>query len=170
MNRPLSYDDISYILQGQANIILYEQIHNFKTMDDLLGPTKACVILFQTRSPTQGHWCCIFLRKKSLEFFDPYGTIYDDNLKKINSKLRRTTYQDYPYLTKLSCDSKYKLEYNEWQFQRYSKNIQTCGYHCCTRIIFKHLTLNQYKKIFYGPGSDTKVVYVIDCVLDILSN
>ena len=82
--RPLSDEDILDMMHDKTNIILYEDLAYAPSLDSILSPYGACVILYQIK-PNYGHWCCIFKRTNTLvEFFDPYGMFIDDELKYVH--------------------------------------------------------------------------------------
>jgi hypothetical protein len=48
-------------------------------------------------------------------------------------------------LIKLLLASPYKkLSYNEFRLQKELPSINTCGRHCCVRLLLKDLSLQQY--------------------------
>jgi hypothetical protein len=140
----LSNHDIMQLLDGRANIILYPNLHTYATLDEVLGPYGACVILYESQ-PRYGHWCCVFkINETDLEFFNPYGGWVDDALKHIPCHFRKVSNQCYPYLTYLLLKSSYRLFYNEFPLQQYKKNIRTCGRHCVVRLHKRNLDIYQY--------------------------
>lgn len=148
--KSLSSEEMLKLCEGKTNIVTYPQIINYKNINELLGKHKACIILYMTKE-NYGHWTCIFkLNKNTIEFFDPYSLIMDDEFKFIKKDFRNRSNQDLPYLTKLLYKSKYKITYNHHKFQRYSKMISTCGRWCCMRIILRDLTLKEFSKLFLG--------------------
>ncbi len=145
----LSNVDILKLLDGKANIVLYPQLHHFKNIDQLLEPFGACLLLFEAK-PKYGHWTCIFkLDDNSIEFFNPYGGYPDDALKYIPFQFRQVTNQNHTYLSYLLYKSHYDLNYNEYKFQKVSKNIRTCGRHCVVRLLFRWMTLEQYHEFLH---------------------
>jgi hypothetical protein len=141
---PLSNFDIMSKLNNKCNIVLYPDIHNYRTVDELFGGFDGCVILFESQ-PKYGHWVCITKHGNSVEFFNSYGGYPDDSLKKIDKQFAKESKQDYPYLTKLLLNSRYDLFYNEFPFQKKCSKIKTCGRHCIVRILEKHLDIYDYK-------------------------
>ena len=140
----LSNYDIYELLDDRVNIILYPQIHQYKNIDQLLGPFQACVLLFEAK-PKYGHWVCIFkLDPYTIEFFNPYGGFPDDSLLHINKIFRKESGQNYPLLSELLLNSPYKLTYNEFSIQRKNPNIKTCGRHCVVRLWYRDLSLYDY--------------------------
>lgn len=140
----LSDKEVLTLINGRANLILYPNLNKFKTIDEILNPYGACIILFEAK-PRYGHWCCIFkINDKLLEFFNPYGGYPDDSLEYIPMDFRLSTDQYIPYLSILMYNSPYELSYNEHQFQKHDQNIRTCGRWCAVRLIFRNYTLNEF--------------------------
>lgn len=146
MDIALSDKEVLKIVHGKAKIILYPQIHEFKNINQLLSPYGAAFILYESQ-PNYGHWCLLFkVNKNTLEFFNPYNGIPDENLDNIPKQFRIESYQNFPYLAKLMYDSDYNLTFNEYQFQEYQRNIKTCGRHCAVRLVCRNMSLKKYKK------------------------
>jgi hypothetical protein len=140
----LSNFDILQKINNKANIVLYPNLHKYKTIDEILGPYEACILLFEAK-PKYGHWVCIFKRNnKTIEFFNPYGGYPDDSLLFINDEFRKKSNQEYPILSLLLLNSPYDLTYNEFKFQKKNQNIKTCGRHCIVRLLFRNLDLYKY--------------------------
>ena len=138
-NKALSDDDIMKIMNRKTNLISYPEITQYRDIDDMLIDGR-CVILYCSKE-NFGHWTCIFKRKDGLHFFNSYGNLesktdgYPDAfLKYINEKFRVESHQNYPYLLKLMEKSPYELHYNDYKYQKLSKDVKTCGYWCCLRM------------------------------------
>ncbi len=159
MDYSLSSNDILKLIDGKANLISYDSVYKYKSLDDLLGPHKVCIILYLTEH-NYGHWVCLIKHgKKHIEFFDSYGTIPDDQLKSIDKDIRELYNQDHTYLIRLLLDSGYKVEYNHDQLQKYDTNTNSCGRHVAVRIIFKNMSLKKYTKMVKSYGDSDKLVY-----------
>lgn len=161
----LSTEDILRIVDGKAHVVLYSQIHTFNSIDELLKPYDAAVILYETHE-NYGHWTCVTLRdeysrkgKRILEFWDSYGLPFDAQLTDIPKEFAKKTYQDKPYLSELLIKENcpYKLSYNEFQFQELTPNVKDCGRWVATRILLKDLPLKVFRDFFYGLYSDDLV-------------
>lgn len=145
-NIALSNHDITRLLNGKCNIFLYPDLQKFNSIDELLDPFDACIILYLSK-PKYGHWCALTRRDDDvIEFFNPYGGIPDCCLKQINQEFRKESGQIIPYLTKLMEGSSYELHFNEFQFQDKGHDIKTCGRHCCIRVFCKDMDIYEYKK------------------------
>ena len=150
VDNPLSSIDIQKILNGKVKVLLYPEIVDYYSIDELLYPYDKVVILYMHNKLVNGfygHWCCIFkINNKEIEFFDPYGIFPDDQLNtSMNEHFRIENGLEYPLLTYLLyyTSHNYKLSYNHIKFQ--GEDSSTCGRHCCWRLKFSDRSLNSYK-------------------------
>src|SRR5271154_6460796 len=157
---PLSDGDIRRLVDNKANVVMYRNIRLYESIDELLLPHGACVILYETKDHF-GHWCCITLRDrlsgkghKVIEFFDPYGGEIDSQLKHIPEKFAQESGQNHPFLGDLMLKCDYKLSYNQFPFQELKANVADCGRWCALRIILKEATLEEFRDLFYNLYSD----------------
>ncbi len=154
MEKSLSNVDINNALGGLTKVIRYADLKKFKTIEDLLKKFGNAVILYPSESDANGHWTCVFYGisekgQKILEFFDPYGF-------SIDKEFDLTEHKRPHYLAKLLYKSNYPVAYNNHRFQKMKPNVNTCGRHVINRILYSHLTLKQYNKLFYnGNGVDS---------------
>lgn len=159
-NIGLSDKDLLRLVNNKAKILIYNELLNYKTLDQLLYPYGVIFLLYESQ-PNWGHWVLIFKRdNKNIEFFDPYGTIIDDELEEIKPSFRKISNQEYPYLTYLFYNSNYDIHYNQYQFQKDGPNIKTCGRWCVVRLYYKDLTLKQFRDLFQNKYSDDIVTYL----------
>ena len=146
---PLKGRDILQILKGDTNIIEYGDLYNINSLNDIFK-NESCVILYRS-SPSLAHWCCVFKNKEGLNFFDPYGVIIDneiDEIEKMNPEYANQYYNNgKKRLIELILKDKYEhIIYNEYKMQQMKSNINTCGRHCCCRLLYKNLSLEDYVK------------------------
>jgi hypothetical protein len=145
----LSDTQLRRLLRGRVNIVLYPDIHKMGTLDQVMGPYGAAIILFESE-PNYGHWCLLFRAPGGdgglVEFFDPYGGWPDDGLAHIGTRFARETNQNAPYLSRLMIESPYRLSYNQYAFQKHRRGVRTCGRHCAARLILRDLALDEYKQ------------------------
>ena len=87
MDKSLSNDEILRYMNNKCNLIQYKDIHKYKSIDELLGKYKKCVILYHT-SENYGHWVCMYEYKNIIYFFDSYGFIPDDELNYLHKDLK----------------------------------------------------------------------------------
>jgi hypothetical protein len=144
----LSDDQLKRVLAGRFRLVMYPDLHKERSLDEVMGPHGAAIILFESR-PGYGHWCTIFRApggdQSLVEFFNPYGGYPDDSLEHIAAGFAEKTNQDAPYLSLLMMKSPYRLSYNQYPFQRHGSDIKTCGRHCAARLLLRDLTLDEYK-------------------------
>lgn len=147
----LSNEDVLKCIGHRANLVMYPQIRNYKNIDELLGEYGACVILYLTKEDPglYGHWCCIFKQDdKTIQFFDPYGDPVDTALDYDMSDYFRKKYDlDIPLLSYLlyKAYDKYDIRYNEIPFQEEKRDVNSCGRHCCIRLILRDLDEYEYE-------------------------
>jgi hypothetical protein len=140
----LSDTDIRNQLGGTCNIVVYPDLHNYASLDELMGVNNCAVILYESK-PEYGHWTTVFKpNRDTVEFFNSYGSEPDANLKNIPEPFRHKSHQDYPYLSKLLLDSPYDLTYNPYKLQKKNNDVRTCGRHVVERLKNKNLPLTQY--------------------------
>jgi hypothetical protein len=149
---PFSEKELMRLVDHKANLVLYPDIAKYSTVDSLLGPHGACIILYITDinkrfDSISGHWTCLFkINKTTLEWFDPYAMLFDNEMD-------FSKYKYPPYLTKLLEKSDYNIIYNTHQLQRANYNISTCGRHVGMRLQFRSLSLPQYARMLESvPG------------------
>jgi hypothetical protein len=155
-SKALSNSDILKLTDDKCNVMSYDELQKFKTLDDALGSHNALVVLYEFKE-NFGHWCCVIKQSdKLIEFFDPYSSKPDREFSFLPEQ-----YKLFPYLSKLMYESPYKLSYNEHKFQKNGGNINTCGRWCATRIILKSLPLDKFAKIFLNRSKspDDLVTY-----------
>lgn len=131
----------------KIKIYKYKDLSKFNSIDEALGP-KGAFILFYEHRPNYGHWVAILKCNNKLEFFNSYGDkinpLPDDQLNNYSKSWRKQSNQLYKTLSMLFLKSKYKLEYNNYQFQSDLKEIQTCGRWCIYRILNKNLSIDEF--------------------------
>lgn len=143
----LSNYNIFDLLNKRVRILTYPELIKYDNIEDVLKPNGAFVILYLTKK-NYGHWCCVTKHADRIEFFDPYGdSLPDEQFEKINIHFRKISNQIFPHLTYLLYKSPYKIEYNNYPFQKEKNNINTCGRHCVVRILLKDLLLDDYHKL-----------------------
>ena len=170
---PLSNTDIERLLGGQCNIVLYENMHKFKSIYEVLGKNRCAIILYQS-TPAYGHWCALIETqdeegKPMLEFFDAYGDTKkhsgkpDAKLELIPEPWRSESNQDHTYLLDL-MENTYPgvISYNEFPFQKMKgkdgKPIVSCGRHAALRVALRDLTLYEYQELFSDMAEADNIV------------
>jgi hypothetical protein len=150
-NHPLSDSEIRELMRGKCNIVVYPDITQYSSLEQLLGSYGVCFLLYESK-PKYGHWTLILLLDNGeVEFFNSYGGksrgLPDESLLLIDRDFRKQSNQEIHYLSLLLLKSGYKLNYNEIQMQGKKQNIKTCGRHCVVRAHLKNLDLYQYRAL-----------------------
>lgn len=144
INTDLSGEEI-YQLTGKSPII-YSNLKNYKTLSELLGNEKFCVILYQTSSKTTGHWVAIMYNvSNEIVYFDSYGLHYD------TEQQNGATFDvKYPmYLTNLIKNDGRNVVFNQFDYQQWNKNVSTCGRWASVAVKFlRNISLSQFYQIF----------------------
>jgi hypothetical protein len=152
--RPLSNHEIDKWLRKngiECNIFSYDRLDPDMNLDELFSEDGCCIILYNIGEQNCGHWCTMIRHdKNTVEFFDPYASKLDDNLKYSKNK--------FPSITSILKNNKVKnVIFNNMRFQRMNNNIATCGRHTSFRILNKHLTLEEYQQGFLNSGYSPKI-------------
>ncbi len=151
MDYSLSSRDIHKLFEGQCNIVLYSDLPNYPTLDDLFNGHKLVFLLYQTK-PNYGHWVVLCKHKRHVYFFDPYGMFPDDELD--------YTYKKFPpWLSGLLIDSPYSISYNKHKLQDITDpDIATCGRWCCL-YAYAHddTSFDEFADIFRGMDPDEAI-------------
>lgn len=148
----LSNKDVMALIGNKANLVLYPDVSNYGSLDDLMGPYGASIILYESK-PSYGHWVTVFkLNDTNVEYFNSYGDSLDSGfpdatLKHIPKDFREVSNQNHTYLADLMMKSPYQLSYNQFPFQKKGSDIRTCGRHVACRLLFRHLSLDEYYKM-----------------------
>lgn len=166
-NIPLSDSDVMRLVEKKAKIVIYSDLNDFDSLDEVMGEHEACFLLYEFKKDF-GHWTCLFKMKdgKTIEFFDPYGIFPDTELDWIPKNFRKISGQDYPLLTSLLYYSPYNLTYNQHAFQKKGEGINTCGRWCALRLVFRELSLKGFVKLFKKTNGDDLVSILTSYDLD----
>lgn len=148
MDYSLSGENINNALNNKSYTITYKELFEFKNIDDLLKLAKYIIILYET-TENYGHWCALFKNNKdSIEFFDSYGIMPDDELKFSKKVFRKSHGFDFPHLTSLLIDCPYNIEYNDHKFQKKGPNVATCGRWCILRCLLSDFDIDKFYLLF----------------------
>ena len=123
-------DDIRYYLP-KATIITYDELSNYKQIEDLLSKHKSYfILLYPVQSKSSGHWVCLTRFAKMIEYCDSYG-------EKPEAALSYGNFKKTPrYLSKLLKETQLRVNYNTIDFQNHRDyTISTCGAFAVFRIL-----------------------------------
>ena len=144
---PLSDDDIRTILGKDTKILEYKDLTKYSSIDQLLPkPTDYCILLYELQKDS-GHWTAILKYDDIVEFFDPYGLKYDNELAWISNNIKAKLHEDQPLLSNLLNNTNHTIIYNKTRFQSMKSDVSTCGDHCAHRIyrlIHNDFNLDEY--------------------------
>jgi len=141
----LSGEDIMKIIQGNGKVMSYTELQKYETIDDLLNPHGAVVLLYESKK-NYGHWVGLFkYGRKEIQFFDPYGFDVDEELN-IGKPYytRHNNDENIPHLTYLLKNSNYKVTHNYTRLQKFDSDVNTCGRHVACRLRFRETPLPEY--------------------------
>jgi len=153
MNIALSGKQMLDLMDNKCNLVQYREVENYKSIDSLLGDYHKCILLYHT-SENFGHWCALYRVGKTVYFFDSYGVIVDDQLKFLPKDLREDLNSQHRYLTELLYKSDYMVEYNQYQFQKKSPLINSCGRWCVNRLRYPDISVDEYHKLFKDASKE----------------
>lgn len=157
-SEPLSGEDIKKLLKGKVKIIEYPELSNYNSIEELLNPYGQVVILYESK-PNYGHWTTLFKypNRSGVEFFDPYGIKIDDEFNYISDKYRIELNEDVPYLSNLLYNYDGPIEYNDYKFQKFAENIDTCGRWVVLRLVLKKKSLEEFEDLFINGPKEMKI-------------
>ena len=164
--RPLSNHDIDRWLRSNGimcNIYAYNRLEPDMKLHDLFSRDDCCIILYNISDQNTGHFCALIKHDKdTIEFFDPYASKLDANLKYSKNK--------FPTITAILKNNGVKnVVFNNMRFQRMNNNISTCGRHCAFRVLMKDLSLEEYQNGFINSDFEPKLYdyYIYQLTSDI---
>lgn len=141
-----------------AKFVIYSDVHKYKSIDDLIGKTGKCYILYLIQNEHYGHWVCLFKRGNKLFYSNSYGIQPDDDMLFVkNPNLKVKVNEDEPYLFMLIAKSKYQCDYNPYPIQ--NDKAKTCGRHCIFRLWNTHLDSDKYYKLLKDLSKKTGLEY-----------
>lgn len=160
MDKALAYSlselDLRKIVGEKIPIIEYYQLNDIYDINHILD-YGCCIILFELKKDN-GHW--LFLQrvnKSTLEFFDSYSNTPDAELKWIDVNKRKKLHEDFPKLSELMINSKYKkIVYLKHRLQKWSNKIATCGRHVAVRCLARKIPLKKYEETLRFPKGKLK--------------
>lgn len=154
------------LTKNKYEIVLYEDISKYKSVDDLLGKNKGVIILYQVDSKFHGHWTCLHETGNELYFFDPYGL-------KLDAQLKYCDYYNQPYLSLLVEKSFKKVNNSLFKLQKFRTNINTCGRFVSLRLRWRFLDHAKFAKLFftkcYSPDFWVSVITFTDIDEDVVN-
>ena len=146
----LSDEDIQKVLGG-VKLFKYPDLHAMSSIDDAFDDKGHAMMLYLTENEDTGHWVCMMKRGDTIEYFDPYGGYKPDSERKwLTPAKQEELGEAQPTLSRMIKEAGYKVISNPYHFQKEGVDINTCGRHCCSRLLFAHLPLSAYAKMIKG--------------------
>jgi hypothetical protein len=114
-------------------IITYNDMKGIECLDCLFDKHDYIMLLYQTDSPTSGHWVSLIRDKKlsSVYYFDSYGYNIDIPQGWSNNSMVKGLLSNL-----FENDKQYKKFINAKKYQKLGNHINTCGRHCVNWINF----------------------------------
>jgi len=143
----LNKDNILQITNNGCDVVVYHNLSNYNSIQDLLGDKGAVILLYETKQ-NFGHWVALFYTddsRQQVEFFDSYGFAPDQ-------ELNYAKYDDQPLLTELMDKSNLKFIHNKIRLQTYAEDMNTCGRWTACRIKMRNMPLQQFVSLLKNKG------------------
>lgn len=158
MEVALSDSDIKTLLGGKCNLVTYDEIKNYKSMNELLGKYKRCVILYLT-SENFGHWTCCYEYDNKIHFFDSYGLKPNGAKSFVPNHMHKRLNQDHSKLIELMLKSGKDIHFNQYKLQSSNPKVATCGRWVVFRLWYPDLSEEEFKRLFESRGiSNDKLI------------
>ena len=168
MEYSLSGEEVLKLCDGKAKLVIYEELYNYKTLDELLHPWGSIILLYEykrdSNGHSHGHYVCLNnVPDGSIEHFDSLGYRPDEELKEIgiSAEFAKKSGQDKQYLLRLLIDSGYPISYNEYHLQQDKRGINTCGRWCGVRVFLKNLPLDTFAGLFMNKKMPSDLLITI---------
>ena len=147
INKSLSAREVLDLLDNKAQFVQYSDLHKIPTIEQLLGPHKKCVLLYQT-SKNYGHYVAVWEHNNTIFFSDSYGGIVDSQLRYVPHDLKTELNSNHNYLIKLMYESGKKVQFNQYKLQSREPDVSTCGRWSVNRLRFPEISIDEYHNIF----------------------
>lgn len=147
IEEPISNFDIMEYLNNNVSIIKYSDLNNYKSIDDVFKNNDNVVLLYELSDVNNGHWVALRRDKNKniIYYFDSYGDEIEDELKHASERAKNKVDLTKNKLLLKLIDSDYTIDYNNYKYQKMSKNINTCGKYCCVFIDSK-MSIDEFYK------------------------
>ena len=132
--------------QFEKNIILFSDLDDYSSIDQLLPRDKSFVIILLENKPSSGHWMSLLRYGNTREFFNSYGMKPTAELSLIpeamNKRLEQEPSQILDLLNGGVRDNK-EIIYSKTKFQKVGSDVGTCGKWCILRcLMLKNFDMN----------------------------
>jgi hypothetical protein len=156
--------DLSKYDISKENIIEYNQLADYNTIEQLLPRNKSYKIILIEEKDNSGHWVCVLRYKKTIEFFNSYANFPSLELSMISPEKNLELGQDKQYLNILLTKAlgKFNVIYNKVPFQKLQTGVNTCGKWVILRILMLthyNYTLAQFIEFMKNLKKNYKLDY-----------
>lgn len=140
---PYSDGNMRFVCEDRVNILSYRDIMKCDSLEEVLGPQGAAIILYETK-PQYGHWVAFFRSgPHEVEFFDSYGFPPDSELQFVPKSMGC-----YPRLEELCRKAGFTCIYNKCKLQSDSSHVSTCGRWASVRVSMRKIKLEDFIGLF----------------------
>jgi hypothetical protein len=148
----LSDTDIRKLLGGSIKITTYPDLDKVHRIDDLFDNHGRAILFVPQQNEQQGHWTCLIKRGREIEFFDPYGEPPEAQKDTLSNSQLESMRMKEPLLHDLLVNNPYKVVYNKVQLQKLENDVNTCGRHVVSRLLFSRKPVQKYREHISKSG------------------
>lgn len=153
---------LSSLGKASARVLLYSDLHKYKSLEQLLGDEGAIILVRQT--PTFGHWVAVTPGplKGMISYFDSYGYGIDDLLNEVEPEVAVEVGQTQPLLSNLINDAVHRgtikdIDVNKLELQHPSSSVAVCGGYAVLRILWNKLTNAEFSDLLSDPAGSGSI-------------
>ena len=141
----LTDEDISRYLDGDVNIIRYEDLAVMYDLEELFFKSPNVILHIPIESSKSGHWVALFQQGNSVRYFCPYGLSPRENIEYSQWLMHN---EDKNQFSLVYLIKKYKghFSYSPYKIQELKFAVNTCGRHCISRLLHKEMGDLEYFK------------------------
>ena len=151
MDKMLSDNEVLMLAGSNAGLITYPELSKIRSIGELFARKPKWVLMYQMEQQgdtISGLRTGFTKIGHQIHFFDSYSgkePLIDNVLDDIPKEYAKESGQDHTWLSDLFRKSPYEIHYNEHQYQKYGKGINTCGRHV-GMFLCSGMTTDQYWK------------------------
>lgn len=148
MDEALSNSDIKKFFNGKVNILTYDLLEDYDTIEQVMGKYgRAIILYFWQDEPKVGHWVTVFKTPRdTIEFFNSFGSVPDKTLDDIPVSFKATHGESFKRLTEMLLETPLQIEYNDKCLQQDDSSV--CGYYCIVRLCCKDIPIERFQQLF----------------------
>lgn len=137
----LSNFDIRDYHIPNSKVLLYHELEQFNSIDEMFGGKSLVFLLYQPLVGNMGHWVLLYKHLNNFQYFCSYALPIDSPITKWYRDGQPT------YLSNLLNKAHgLRITYNSYPFQTKKQDISTCGRWCLLRAktIIDGMPLQQF--------------------------